>query len=235
MTNKEKLKKAMDEDFNSEKNYEQIMKKMGNVRKRNLLKWSIVPLCLLVMISGVFLLIGKKEDNITLSTFSTMENKETLNINDLSKSELSKVVTDVKIVDDVNIPYPFKISKEDDSKEKIIVLPSDLTQTKNSIVYTKKDSYSKEYNEIANYVMLLTNGNDRTIKIKYSKDKEPISDYSFREEKSKVTMIHGVDLKVYRYEESFFTLFYYNGYHFDIETSNITEQELSDYLNSVVW
>ena len=47
-------------------------------------------------------------------------------------------------------------------------------------------------------------------------------------------MTNGVELKIYKYEDIYFTEFKFNDYYFDIETSKITEQELSDFLLSIM-
>ena len=79
-----------------------------------------------------------------------------------------------------------------------------------------------------------SNGDEREIEIKYSKENTPLRDYYFSEDGSKTTTINGIDLKIYKYKENFYTAFKYNDYNFDIETSNITEQEFSNYLVSIL-
>ncbi len=238
MTNKERLKNAIEQDINPANNYNEIIKKIEKERKmkskNNLLKWSLVPICLIVFISGIIFLNYKNDNDNLLENKPSIdkENNITLNINDMSKMDMTKLDTDIKTVSGVNIPYPFKVN--DNQDEKWFIIPSDLSQTKNYIVYTKKDKDSKEYDVVANYIMLITDNNERNIKVKYSKDKEPIRDYYFSEEDSKITTINGIDLKIYKYGKSFYTIFSYNGYNFDIETSNITEQEFSDYLVSIL-
>ncbi len=238
MTNKEKLKNAIEQDINPTNNYNEIITKIEKERKmkkeNNLLKWSLVPICLAVFISGIIFL-NYKNDNKNLyenKPYIDKENNITLNINDLSKVGMTSLDADIKTVSGLNIPYPFKVNAN--QNEEWFIIPSDLTQTKNYIVYTKKDIESNEYNVIANYIMLITDGNERSIEVKYSKDQEPLRDYYFSEEDSKITTINGIELRIYKYEKSFYTIFSYNGYNFDIETSNITEQEFSDYLVSIL-
>ena len=238
MTNREKLKKAIEQDINPTNNYNKIIKKIEKEEKmkkeNNLLKWSLVPICLIVIISGIIFLNYKKDNNNSLEnkTYINKENNTILNINDLSKVGMTKLDADVKTVSGVNIPYPFKVNEN--QNEEWFIIPRDLTQTKNYIVYVKKDKDSKEYDTVANYIMLITDGNERSIEIKYAKEQEPLRDYYFSEENSKITTINGIDLKIYKYENSFYTTFSYNGYYFDIETSNITEQEFSNYLVSIL-
>lgn len=239
MTNKEKLKNAIEQDINPTNNYNEIIKKIERERKmkieNNLLKWSLIPICLVVIVISGIIFLNYKNDNNNLfenKPYIDKENNVILNINDMSKMDMTKLDADVKTVSGVNIPYPFKVN--DNQNEEWFIIPSDLTKTKNYIVYTKNDKDSNEYNTVANYIMLITNDNERNIEVKYSKEQEPIRDYYFSEEDSKITTINGIDLKIYKYGKSFYTIFSYNGYNFDIETSNITEQEFSDYLVSIL-
>ena len=238
MTNREKLKKVIEQDINPINNYNKIIKKIekeGKMKKENnLLKWSLVPICLIVIISGIIFLNYKNDNNDLLEdkTYIDKDNNITLNINDLSKVGMTKLDADVKTISGINIPYPFKVN--DNQNEKWFIIPTDLTQTKQYIVYTKKGKDSKEYDVVANYIMLITDDNERSIEVKYSEEQEPLRDYYFSEEDSKITTINNIDLKIYKYENSFYTTFSYNGYYFDIETSNITEQEFSNYLVSIL-
>ncbi len=241
MTNKERLKKAIEQDINPTNNCNEIIKKIEKERKMksgdNLLKWSFVPICLVVIvISGIIFLNYKKDNDNLLENkpYIDKENNITLNINDMSKMDMTKLDADIKTVSGVNIPYPFKVNENDNQNEKWFIIPSDLTENKHYVVYVKKDRDSNEYDVVANYIMLITDGNERSIEVKYAKNQEPLRDYYFSEENSKITKINGIDLKIYKYGNSFYTIFRYNGYNFDIETSNITEQEFSDYLVSIL-
>ncbi len=235
MTNKERLKKVIAGDFNKANNYKEIVQKIEKERKmkreNNLLKWALIPICLILVISGIILLNNKKENTLEKKPNITYESKNaSLNINNLDKTDITSLDTDIKTVSGVNIPYPFKVNEDNEG----FIIPKDLTQIKNYIVYTKENKDSNEYDEIANYIMLITDGSDRSIEVKYSKDQNPLRDYYFEEENSKITTINGIDLKVYKCGNSFYTIFSYNGYNFDIETSNITEDEFTDYLVSIL-
>ena len=125
------------------------------------------------------------------------------------------------------MPYPYKNG---------IKLPDDLDLDKNNsyIVYTR-DNNSDEYNILNNYVLVYSNSNeDRNIAVSYSQEHKPIRDYLFDENGSKISVINGIELKIYKYESTYFTEFKYNNYNFDIETTNITEQELSTLLASIL-
>ena len=139
-----------------------------------------------------------------------------------------KIDANVKVVtnNDVNFPLPYK--------DGMLNIPKDLDKTYKYIFYFKENKESKEYNILGNYEIVYSNDNDRSINVKYSKDYKPVRDYYFSDEGSKVTEINGIKLKIYQFENIYFTEFEFNGYQFDIETSKINEQELSNLLFSIL-
>ncbi len=235
MTNKEKLKNAIEEDINPQNYYQEIIEKIEkgeNMKNNNVLKWSIVPICLVVVISGV-LFLNSQNDNKTIlknKPYIDEKNNVTLNINEVNnkKGGTYKIDADVKIVTNnaVNFPLPYK--------NRIVDIPKDLDNTSKYIFYFRRDKESKEYNILGYYEIIYDNGADRSIKVSYSKDNKPARDYHFSEKGSKTTTINDIKLKIYKYEDIYFTEFKYNDYNFDIETSKITEQELSDFLLSIL-
>ncbi len=234
MTNKEKLKNAIEQDINPKDYYNEIInqvKKGEKMKKNNILKWSLVPICLVVVISGV-LFLNYQDDNKTIlknKPYIDEKNNIILNINEITNNKVGMplIDADVKVVknNDVNFPLPYKNG---------IDIPKDLDKTYKYIFYFRENKESKEYNILGYYEMIYDNGNDRSIKVSYSKDNKPARDYHFSEEGSKTTTINGIELKIYKYEDIYFTEFKFNDYYFDIETSKITEQELSDFLLSIL-
>lgn len=236
MTNKEKLKRAMEQDINPKNYYKEIIdqiekgEKMKN--KKNMWKWSLVPICLVVLISG-FLFLNYPNDNKTIlnnKPYIDEENNVTLNINEITntKGGVAKLDADVKVVtnNDINFPLPYKNG--------VVDIPKDLDKTSMYIYYFRENKESKDYNILGNYEIIYGDDLDRSIDVKYSKDRKPVRDYHFSEEKSQTTSINGIEFKIYKFENIYFTEFKFNDYYFDIETSNITEQELSNFLLSIL-
>lgn len=234
MDNKEKLKNAIEQDLNPQNYYYKIIKKLEKgekMKKKNIWKWSLVPICLIVITSGVlFLNYQEKSKNILENKpYIDKDNDITLNINYITNNSLgiTRLDADIKTTttgNDINFPLPYQA----------VNIPSDLKQFDKYFVYTKDNKDSDDYNILNNYIIEYSNGLDRTIKIAYSKEYQPIRDYYFSDENSKTTTINDVELIIYKYEDTFFTKFKYNGYNFDIETSKITEQELSTFLLSIL-
>lgn len=236
MTNKEKLKRAIEHDINPKDYYNKIINQIEKGEKRNMKKsiwkWSLVPICMVVVISGV-LFLNYQNDNKTIlknKPYVDETNNVTLNINEIDSNKVGMplIDADVKVVtnNDVNFPLPYKNG--------LVNIPKDLDKTDKYIFYFRENKESKDYNILGNYEIIYSNDNDRSINVKYSKDNKLVRDYYFSEDGSKTTTINGVELKIYKFENIYFTEFKSNDYNFDIETSNITEQELSTFLLSVL-
>ena len=235
MTNKENLKKAIEQDINPKYCYKEIINKIEREEKmkkknNNLWKWSFVPICLVTIISGVLLINNSKElnPNINIPNIETKDNVS-LYINDISKMTqgVLRSDTDVKITNIENISYFKEIAG--------IKIPSDLDNKEAHEIYVKPDKDSQEYNVLQSYVVNYSNTeNNRNIIVSFSKDNKPIRDYYFSEEGSKMSKINNIELKIFKYDELYFTEFNYEGINFDIETSKITEQELTDLLLSII-
>ncbi len=234
MTNKEKLKMAMENDINPQNYYNEIIKKLEKgerMKKNNGWKWFLVPICL-VVISGILFLNYQNDNKNILKNklYVDEKNNVTLNINEITnnKGGMYKIDADVKVVTSnaINFPLPYK--------KGIVDIPKDLNNISKYIFYFRENKESKEYNILGNYEIIYDNGNDRSIKVSYSKDNKPVRDYYFSNEGSKKTIINGIELKIYKFENIYFTEFKFNDYNFDIETSKITEQELLDFLLSIL-
>ncbi len=235
MTNKEKLKNAIEADINPENYYNEIIEKLEKgekMKKNNMWKWSLVPICLVVVISSIIFLNYQNTNKPILENTNYVDEKNniTLNINEITNNKVGTPLldVDVKVVtnNDVNFPLPYKNG--------VVEIPKDLDNTSKYIFYFRENKESKEYNILGNYEIIYDNGNDRSIKVSYSKDNKPVRDYYFSEEGSQATTINGIELKIYKFENIYFTEFAFNDYNFDIETSKITEQELSDFLLSIL-
>lgn len=234
MTNKEKLKNAIEQDINPKNYYNEIISQIGEnekmKKKNNLVKWSLVPICLAVVISSILLLNYNNKTIFKNKTYIDKKNNITLNINEINNKNggTYKIDADVKVVTNnaVNFPLPYKNG--------VVNIPKDLVKTDMYIFYFRENKESKDYNILGNYEIIYSNDFDRSINVKYSKEHKPVRDYYFNEEGSKITIINGIELKIYKFENIYFTEFKLNGYNFDIETSNIAEQELSNFLLSIL-
>lgn len=230
MTNKEKLKRAIEQDINPKSYYNEIINQIEKEdkmkKKSNMWRWSLVPICLVAVICGILLINNNKA--LYIPNIETKDNVS-LHINDISKVSqgVLKIDADIKTTNIENIPYFEEIVN--------IKIPSDFDEQEAHKIYVKSDRESNEYNILQSYVFNYSNKkNDRYIRVSFSKKNKPIRDYYYSEEGSKMSKINDIELKIFKYNSLYFTEFNYKGINFDIETTNITEQELTDLLLSIL-
>lgn len=234
MSNKKIFKKLYSNKINKDYNYRTILKSIErhNINmKMNTIKWVIVPLCLIMVICGVVLL--NKDNNGIIYKPSgpiiSYEGNYEIYINSVECNKgLEKFDADVKTTNYVSIPY-FKYIT-------LLDYPDDFDNTEIwKVVWVKKDKNSKDYDILNHYERLAVNTkNNRKINISFSEEHKPLRDYYFGEEGSKTSRINDFELIIYKYENSYMTAFTYKGVNYDIETSHITEQELIDFLISLI-
>lgn len=233
MSNNKNIMNMFEREFDIEIMRQKILDKERekNMNLKTVFKWSVAPICLVAIISGMYLF-NKTEElkpNIYEPNIETKDNVS-MYINDVSKMTGGALRNDadVKIINDIDI--------SDFEEIKNIIIPNDFDNNYEAYaLYVKPDRNSDEYNTLHTYVFNYSNTkNDRNIKIAFSKENKPIRDYYFSEEGSKTSKINDIELKIFKFNKLYFTEFNYKGINFDIETANITEQELSDLLLSII-
>lgn len=234
MSNKKIFKKLYSEKINKDDNYKMILKSIerNNIKmKKNIVKWISVPACLIIVICGVVFLNKDNNDIIYKPSdpiISGEKNYE-IYINSIESNKgLAKFDADIQMTNYYMIPY-FKFLSNLD-------IPDDFDNKEDfKAIYVKKDKNSKEYDVLNHYELWCRNtANNRRIMIAFSNEYEPLRDYFFGDESSKVSKINDFELTIYRYENSYMTTFKYNDINFDIETTDITEQEFIDLLVSII-
>ena len=243
MTNKDKLVKSINNDFDKENNYNSIMKKVENKHSNNLyLKYAFVPMVLVIVIAIVVL--NNKSDN-QLKTFKDRSNVNTSSsqngddfdgwnsINDIIINEIDETVTnsydrDFKTQHGVYIPY-FEILSN-------LNIPSDFDNKEDfRAIWVKSNPNLNNYDILNNYELHLRNTkNNREFIISFS-DKYKIARCvnPFVADYPKST-INGVDLPIVKGRNYYISVFSYNGYNFDIEGIDVTEKEFIDLLESII-
>lgn len=233
MSNNRNIKKMFEREFDIEIMKQKILEeeRKEKMNLKNIFKWSAIPICLVAIICGVLIFNNNKELKPNIYK-PNIESKDNVNmyINDVSEMihGALKIDADVKIINNISIPYFEEIGN--------IVVPKDFDNNHNAYaIYVKPDRNSDEYTTLQSYVFNYSNTkSDRHIRVSFSKENKPIRDYHFSEEGSKISRINNIELKLFKYNESYFTEFNYKGINFDIETNSITEQELTDLLLSII-
>jgi len=234
MSNKKIFKKLYSEKINKDYNYKIILKNIerDNINmKKNIIKWAIVPVCLIMIICGVVLL-NKDNNGIIYKPSGPIisdEGNYEIYINSVEGNRgIEKFDADVKTTNYVSIPYFEYIT--------LLDYPDDFDNTEIwKAVWVKKDKNSIDYDILNHYERFAVNTtSNRKINISFSEEHKPLRDYYFSEEGSKTSIINDFELIIYKYENSYMTAFTYKGVNYDIETTDITEKELIDFLISLI-
>lgn len=114
-------------------------------------------------------------------------------------------------------------------------LPSDFEENYSVVGIHVKGEDSKKYDVLQNYEFRYKNKEEtRTITLGVGfKDKKPIRDCYFLDVE-KISKIGDVELKITQYEDSYLVIFSYKDVNYDIETNGITQDELVEFLTSLI-
>lgn len=96
----------------------------------------------------------------------------------------------------------------------------------------KDNNLSNEYRK-HDYVFEYRKDNDGEIIIALCKEEEPLRDYFF-EFKGKKSQIGNTELEIAQYNNKYMATFEFNNVNYDIETTDITENELLELLQSIL-
>ena len=229
MSNKQIIKKVFDEEFDSNKMRQQILlsyEKKGKNNMFKILKYAI-PVCVITMICGVLVL--GNHSSLMKPSLKEKNYDNDIIVNKVGNLGVARLDADMKTIpsNGIGILWP-NILKDG------ITIPKDLDKDAAYAVFTREDK-TGEYDILNCYVYeYYKEDSTRSVRMSFSDNNKPIRDYYFSEEGSKKSSINHHELTIYQYEEVYFTEFKYEGYHFDIETSNITFEEFISLLISII-
>lgn len=232
MTNKEKLNNAIEQDINPKDCYSKIIKKIEEgkkmKKKSHIWKFVLVPICSVFIISGILFLNYQNKNTLKNDNYVDEKNNVYLKINnvnikqtiadiagsaiDLTFEELINeegFVADIKILPSLN---NYRLMKRYDINDEFIGY---------NLIYHNGD-YNQLYKEIDIFF-------SKTLEIK------PSCYEAIDLDKLEDSNINNTKLKILKTDTNHYhALFNYNNYNFDITTVNITEQELSTLLLSII-
>lgn len=225
MNNRYKLKKVIDKDFDKEKNYNNIQNKLNNNNKY--IKYSLSFVCLIFVLFTMFII--NKNNTLTMHKEAIIEEIEPkTNINTYSTSDYDVNTTNNSNHNNVCIPY-FEVLNN-------LSIPSDFDIKYEGRARVKiLDKNDKDYGKINNYEFVFKNSkNSRNIVISISDKNEPINNIKINLNKSSKSIINNVELIIYKDKNIFVCKFKYKEYNFLIETTDITQDEFNNLLESLI-
>lgn len=220
MSNKKYLLREINNDFDKEKNYEKIIKKINKKNNIVFFKYAIPVIIFLLLIIPFFL------SNKKMYVTDNSEKNDLIKINDKTDSWLVLNVSKTSSGQyDINIPY-FEFTKD-------IKIPNDFdNKDYKEMFYNDKNTRDQNDNVYYKFHFFNTK-NERYILIAFSEVKDYIN--MLKEEKNdKVSFINNKELFIYKSGNKYLTSFEYNDLFFYIETTSISEKELVDLLESII-
>ena len=217
--------------------YEKVQEKRNRVndnksRERVVNMKFLSPILAVAVIAGIVFMVNPKTETPIVSDYKntyTMESEEkvNLNINKIDNMMIADMDVDVKLLNGVMIPYFEYMSN--------LSIPDDFDNKEDYKAYWVKSNRDiNEYEVLNNYVFTYRNTtNSRRIIIAFSEEHEPLRDY-YIEGGEKITTIGNTELIISQYKNLFLTTFTHNGVNYDIETRDITEDELLELLKSII-
>ena len=194
----------------------------------------IIPLILIII------LIGNRRDTLNKSiqdsnntrsnlidTNQTNESVEIITINELNNYEYN-LYNSNNTINDIYIPY-FELLND-------ISIPKDFDNTyKSRAISIPKDSEDKDYGKVDHYEFSFNNSkSNRSIIISLSDKNKPYRKYSITSKDIKKSLMNGISIEIYNYQNIYLSFFQYKGYYFDIESNNIEKNEYLDLLYSII-
>ena len=217
--------------------YEKVQEKRNRVyddkpRERVISMKILSPILAVAVIAGIVFMAKPKTETPIVSDYKntyTMESEEkvNLNINKIDNVMMADMDADVKILNGVMIPYFEYMTR--------LSIPDDFDNKEDyKAIWVKSNRDVNEYDILNNYEFTYRNTtNSRRIIIAFSEEHKPLRDYYIKGGE-KTTTIGNTELIISQYKDMFLTTFTHNGVNYDIETRDITEDELLELLKSII-
>lgn len=212
------LKREIEKEFNKEKNFNTILYKVErmSVMKNFKIRYVVGAICAVALVGVIW--------------FKSVEFKSEevakLNINQIENMASSKLNADMREMELENLSEKYDFVKN-------IKVPEELEIKNVYSVYTRKDFNTETYDVLRDYVLVYGDAATKNVKVKFSEVGEPLRDY-FLISADQKTIIENVEFEISAYEDMYIATFSHEGVNFDIETSGITQEELTDLLISII-
>lgn len=249
MNNKKVIGELYNKKFNKKENLKQIHAQIENKTRINY-KYALTPTFIVLIILTSFILDEPQKIKLTDSTYIneilTITDKKNNNCNENSNTNCVQTSNNEKISLYINsiqdkgltrIDATYKSINESELKEyneiSNLNIPKTLTEKEIHAIYVRTNRETKNYDKLNNFEISFTDKeNNKNIIISFSNENKPPRDYHFGE--TNTSNIKGTTLIIGKYEDSYLTTFTYNNINFDIETRNISLEEFTNLLTSII-
>ena len=229
MNNRDKLNKAITNDFDITNNYTSIRKKMERGYKMNkIFKYSLVPMAIVIAMASVFLLNKKNSTNNILDR--NVKNNDVIIVNSIDNNfDNAKLDIDGRSEDITsdNLYEIYPLLKD-------IIVPNDYNINGIIKCYLFNENTGK-YDKLYGYNIIYSGGNNKYIDIFILIDTtKRLRCFSIDTDEMKSSIINNTNIKIMGGNKNYYALFSYNNINFDIETAGISEEEFIQLLKSII-
>lgn len=229
MTNKEKIKKVIEKDFDKKSNYDMIIKKTENIGFNvKKIKYAIIPISIIILIV-ITLIFNNNPKTLPkiLEENIKYNNKIIINDYDFITPEVTASIAGEayeKSIEELISEYSFI--------NNFFIFGSD-TKIKRCFEY----KYENDQYSIGGYYIIYTDSSEtKFIDIFFSKslNTRPRCVENILLDELDNSIIHNTNVKIAKYNNYFLTLFEKNGIYFDIEVTGITQDELIKLIDNIL-
>ena len=250
MTAKYNMKKAIINDFDKKKNYNCILKKIGENKMDNMEKYKkfIVPGCLvtLILICGIVIFnnssksLKNTEDNSSQKEEQKQNVPDNIIFNDAIVSDNSASIDAHPVYTDIDGSAVEKNLLGKFSFLSNLNIPHDYELKRMFELYVRGDNDSSDYNKLWQYDVYFTTANvepgvTKEIGIIFTQEDYILSCYEFNWNDFPKSTINGIDVGLYSdgivTNEAFFE---YEGYKIYVKSNDITKDEFINLIKSMI-
>ena len=229
MNNRDKLNKAITNDFDITNNYTSIRKKMERGYKMNkIFKYSLVPMAIVIAMASVFLLNKKNSTNNILDR--NVKNNDVIIVNSIDNNfDNAKLDIDGRSEDITsdNLYEIYPLLKD-------IIVPNDYNINGIIKCYLFNENTGK-YDKLYGYNIIYSGGNNKYIDIFIlTATTKRLRCFGIDTDEMKSSIINGNSIKIMGEDKNYYAIFSYNNINFDIETTGISEEEFIQLIKSMV-
>lgn len=222
--NKRNIQRVFDYQFNQDKMHQNIIDQIKiRQKKKRMIKYSFIPALFILVVSSFFITKNLFQNQ---NDYDVIEDKQdTITINEIDRGD--------SILDDVS-NLDVQIIDSNHSTFDIMPIgaqvPSDLTLDTIALVYIKNQENGKY--DILHDTVESFQGNDRGVNVSYSSLDEPMRDVDIP--KGTSSNINGIEVMISRDDETFIVQFQYQNFYYDVESYNLTLDEVLVIVKSII-
>ena len=155
------------------------------------------------------------------------EKNDSIVINEIEGMAHAKLMVESKDILKEELPKEVKYLADN-------LITGEIPLSMISAYYTKSDYEKDEYDILHDYVLLFCDENsNKSVKISASNIEKPLRDYFFTSAEE-VSKVNGVEVTIYHYEDKYIANLTKDTWKIDIETNELTQEEVLRLIKNIL-